>query len=144
MPTSAYGEPAVVSARATPAACVSPDASPATNRISRTGDRGGTAGQRGKRALDVLHDLQRDRERLAPRLAADGDRRLAAHRRHEAVERQQRDALDELLQRERRRRERRNVDVAAQPEELSVAAAEIEREISALLEDAQLPHPLAR
>src|SRR5512133_3069488 len=129
MPASEYGEPAAVSARATPAACRSPEASPATNRISRTGDRGRASGKRGQRAIDVLHDLQRDSERLTSRLAADGDRRLAAYGRHEALEleaqrlalhRLQRDALDELLQRERRGRECRDVDVAPQTEELSV------------------------
>src|SRR4051812_21373786 len=115
-PTSEKGAPARLSARATAAACRSPDTSPATKRISRT-RRSMRPGQRRDGAFDVRHDLERDREGLASLLAGDGHGRLAADRRQEALELQaqrltllglERDALDELLQGEGRRGERRD------------------------------------
>ena len=77
---------------------------------------------------------------------------LATHGAYEALElepkrlpllRSKRDALDELLERQGRRRQRGDVHVASQPEELSLATAQVERQIAALLKDAQLAHPLA-
>src|SRR5215204_4673139 len=153
MPVRRYGAPRAESARATPEAWRSPDASPATKRISRTGARHAAAGKRRERPLDVGDDLQRDRQRLAASLAADRHRRLAAHGGQEALElepkrlplvRSQRDAFDELLERQGRGRQRGDVHVAAQPEELSLATAQVERQIATLLKDAQLAHPLAR
>src|SRR5829696_4422194 len=142
MPVSSYGAPAATSARATPEACRSPEDSPATNRMSGTGGCRDAPGERRERALDVDDDLERHGERLASCLAAHGDGRLATHRREEALELQpqrlalfgaQRDSLDELLECQRCRRQRRDVDVAAQAEELALTAAEIEREVAALL-----------
>src|SRR4051812_552080 len=150
MPASENGAPISLSARATPPACRSPEASPATNRISRTcsGRRASSlSSERGERALDVGDDLQRHGERLASFLPGHRDRYVAPHRGEEALElqaqrlaliRAQRNAFDELLERERCRGERRDVHVAAQPKELSLATAEVEREIPALLEDPQL------
>src|SRR5215218_7447688 len=152
MPVSLYGAPAATSARATPEACRSPEASPATNRMSRTDACRDAPGEGRERALDVDDDLERHGERLASRFPTHGDGRLATHRREEALELQsqrlalvgaQRDPLDELLQCQRCRRQRRDVDVTTQAEELALAAPEIEREIAALLEDAQLAHALA-
>src|SRR5678816_4094918 len=86
MPTSLYGAPAAISSRATPAACASPDDSPATNMISRTaptarglarrsqrcgdGGRRARARERRQRLLDVIHDGERDGERFASVVAA--------------------------------------------------------------------------
>ena len=56
----------------------------------------------------------------------------------------ERDAFDKRLERERPLRERDEIDIAAQSIELSVAGSEVERDVPALLEDANLPHPLAR
>jgi hypothetical protein len=61
-----------------------------------------------------------------------------------ALRRLERNPLDELLERERRRRQRGDVDVAAQAEEVAIAGTQIERQVSALLEDPQLPHSFAR
>src|SRR5512138_904066 len=86
IPVKAYGAPCATSARATPAAWRSPDASPATNRISRTGRHGDASGERRQRPLDVRDDLQRDRQRLATSLPGDRHRRLATDGREEALE----------------------------------------------------------
>src|SRR4051812_25182455 len=148
-PTRRKGAPASRRARATPAPCRSPEASPVTNMISRTA----RDWRHWQRALDVGDDLERHGERLAPLLPGDGDGDLAADRRQEALELEaqrlpllglERNALHELLEREGRRREGLHVDVAAQPEELAVARREVERDVLALLEDADLPHALAR
>ena len=55
-----------VRARAKPAACRSPDASPAITKTSRTGKLH-TGRQRRSCTLDLRHDPERHRERLAPR-----------------------------------------------------------------------------
>src|SRR5215210_6374847 len=107
MPVRLYGAPAATSARATPEACRSPEASPATNRISRTGACRDAPGKRRERALDVGDDLQRYRQRFATRLTAHRHGRFAAHRREKALELQakwlaflgpQGDAFHELLE----------------------------------------------
>src|SRR5471030_726152 len=81
-PVSAYGAPASRSALATPAPCKSPDASPVTNMISRTG----SARRQRQRALDVGDDLQRHGQCFAARLAGHGNRRLSAYRGEKALE----------------------------------------------------------
>src|SRR5690349_21010601 len=143
-PTREKGAPAWRSARATAAACRSPDTSPTTKRISRTRRRARASGAPGLRALDVGDDLQGDRERLAPLLPGHGDRALSADRREEALELQaerlsllgfEGNALHELLQREGRRGERLHVHVVAQAEELPVARGQVERDVLAFLED---------
>src|SRR6478672_1367726 len=157
IPASENGAPISPSARATPAPCRSPEASPATNRISRTCSSRRASpslpGERRQRALDVGDDLERHREGLASFLSRHRDWRLAPHCGNEALElqperlrllRAQRNAFDELLELDRRRGERHDIHVAAQAEELSLPAPQVEREITALLEDPQLAHPLAR
>src|SRR4051812_43690689 len=59
------GRCSLFSSRATPAAWLSPDTSPATKRISRTRSRCRC------RAFDVLDDLQRHGECVAPLFATD-------------------------------------------------------------------------
>src|SRR5688500_209725 len=91
-PRNRNGAPRAPSSRATPDACVSPDGSPATNRISRTSDGQrlrrappATPFERGERLLDLAHDPQRDRERVAAILAGDDQRRLPLNRGNEAL-----------------------------------------------------------
>src|SRR5206468_12864321 len=121
IPVSVNGAPTSPSARATPAPGRSPEASPATNRISRTRNGRRASGERGERSLDVGDDLQRHGERLPTGLSRHRNRNLAAHRGKKALElkterlpllRTERDPLDELLERDRRGRQRRHVDVA--------------------------------
>src|SRR6185436_9866405 len=119
-PRMGMADAPVPSARATPAACRSPDGSPATNRMSRT--------KRRLRLLDFADDTQRDFEGVASVLAGDHHRRLALDRRDEAlVLESQRlsfrglelDALDELLDRLRRLGQLDQVHVRAKAVELA-------------------------
>src|SRR5690242_18634979 len=131
IPVSARSGTRAPSSAATPAACRSPDVSPATNNTSRTG----RSGECGKRTLDLAHDAERERERFASVFPGHGHRLLAPHRGDEALEleaqrlalrRLERDPLDELLELARRRRERGEIDVVPQAEELTVPAREIQ------------------
>src|SRR5438309_1329960 len=98
-PTRWKGSCSFSSSRATPAAWLSPDTSPATKRISRTRSKCRC------RALDVLHDLQCHRQRIAALFPRHRHGRLTAHCCKEALElepqrlalfRFHSDALDEL------------------------------------------------
>src|SRR5687768_11463829 len=143
---------------ASPDAWRSPDASPAMMSTSRTRDRtrSGLATQpreRRKGALDLADDPQRYRERLAPIAARHHDRLIATNRPDEALEleaerfawrRFERDAFHERLEREGPLRERSEIDIAAKAIKLPVAGGEVQRDVSALLEDANLSHALAR
>ena len=60
------------------------------------------------------------------------------------IRRDERYALDERLDRLRTLRQLGEIDVSPQPEELSFAGGEIERQIAALLKDAHFAHSLAR
>src|SRR5262245_14328785 len=149
-PVRLNGAFAARSARATPAACKSPETSPATKTMSRT------AGERRKRTFDLADDGQRDGERLTSVAAAHGDLGLAPHRLEEilkleperfTVRRLECNTLDKSLQRLRPLRlphQRHQIDIAPQSIELAGPGREIERQIAALLEDAQLAHALTR
>src|SRR6185503_9114224 len=91
MPTSLYSVVASRIARATAAAFASPDGSPATIRISRTGRNRHRMAHRRHSALDLAHDLEGDCEGVAPCLAGHGHRCLAAN------------SIDETLQLQRKR-----------------------------------------
>src|SRR4029450_6468207 len=96
---------------------------------------------------------QRTAQRFATIVTRYDHRLLASHRRDETLEleaqrltlgRFEWNALDEGLERERTFRQRRQVEITAQPIELAVARGEVEGQIPTLLEDATLPHSLAR
>src|SRR2546423_5406943 len=86
MPTRWYGAFRAHSSLATPAACRSPDASPATKRMSRTGGDVRASGERRQCTLDLADDGQRHRERLTSVLPSDDDRRAALYRGEKALE----------------------------------------------------------
>src|ERR1044071_1215089 len=142
-PTSVYGAPNALSSLATPAAFMSPEVSPATNRISGTRANRRPRLERGQTALDLLDDAQRDRERLASRGAGHRDRGSPLDRLDEALELQtkrvslwrvDRDSFDELFDRLRALRvpdECGEVHVPLQPIELPGPRAEIQRQIAA-------------
>src|SRR5262245_51811513 len=156
MPVSLNGAWRVFNSRATPAACRSPDTSPATNRISRTDGRRRTSGQHRKRAFDVANDRQRDGKRFTAVFSRDWNRSIANDTLHERLELEtkglafgsfERNAFDERLYGLRPvsvTHERSEIDVSTQPMELAGSGREIERQIAALLKDAKLPHPLPR
>src|SRR5829696_8948069 len=110
-PTRRNGAPLALSARATAEAWLSPDASPATKRISRTCSRTSrcSSGRETRQgAFDVGDDPEGDCQRFAPVGTGHGHRRLAADRREKALELEaerfalrglERYALDECLQR---------------------------------------------
>src|SRR5688572_8898838 len=139
-------------AEARPAACKSPEASPATIITSRTGAAGGV--RRGhQRPLDLSLDAQRNVERVAPVAPAHGHGRPALHRRQETFELQakrlalgrvDRNAFHERLERERRARQLREVEFPLQAIELSIATRQVERQIPTRLEDADFAHSIAR
>src|SRR5258708_6138905 len=82
IPVSANGASSPISSSATPDAWRSPEASPATNRISRTAaDRDASQGRHSP--LDLLNDAERHRQSLASIVAGHGHGRLAAHRAEE-------------------------------------------------------------
>src|SRR4051794_16421956 len=85
-PTSANGAPAARNARATAAACRSPDTSPATKRISRTGAQRRAAGERRQTVLDLRDDAQGYRERIPPLFTGHGHGGFATHGSKEALE----------------------------------------------------------
>src|SRR5262245_23698351 len=156
MPVSANDALRAFSSRATPAACRSPETSPATNRISRTDGCRRTSGQHGERSFDVAYDGQRNGQRLSAIFARDLNWAVASDALHERLELEtqrlafrglERNTLDECLQRLRTlcvAHQRSEIDVSPQPIELSSPSREIERQIAALLKDAKFPHPLAR
>src|SRR5688500_12319902 len=147
--------PDATSSRATFAACRSPDGSPATKRISRTirRSRCGGAVQGRETLVDLVDDLQRDLERIAAILARHDDRRLSLDRRDEALvlqpqrltfRRLQLVTLHELLDGLGILRQLRDVESLLQLVELSRASGQIEREITARLEDPDLPQAIPR
>src|SRR5689334_18396918 len=106
-PVSTKGPFAARSARATAAACRSPDTSPATKRISRTGAQRRATGQRRQSVLDLGDDPKSHSERVPSLLTRHWHRRVTAHRSEEALELQperislvglERDTLHELLE----------------------------------------------
>src|SRR5688572_5168889 len=108
MPRIANGAPRRRSSRATLEAWRSPEGSPTTKRISRTSGRAGgmRAPERRQRLLDLTHDAERHRQRIAAIFSRDHHGSLAGDRRDEAVVLQaqrlpfrglQLDALHELL-----------------------------------------------
>src|SRR5687768_10397941 len=109
--------------------------------------------ERRQRTLDFADDAERDGQGFAAVFARHDNRLLAANACDEALELEpkwlagrclERNALDERLQRQRALRERRQIDVAAKAIELTVAGREVERDVAALLKDANLAHPLLR
>src|SRR4051812_8255436 len=137
-PISWYDESTAFSSRATPAAFVSPEVSPATNRISRTRWNGRRLAQGRQTTLDLVHDLERDGERLATSRSADGHRSFPLNRGDETLQLQpqrvalgriDRFALDELLDRLRALRvahECREIHPLLEVIELAGPRAEIE------------------
>src|SRR5512133_1769541 len=114
-------------------------------RHSSARARGADACERGQRSLDLFHDTQSNRQRFAAVVTRHGHPLLPSHRRDEALDLEaqrltvwgfERNALDEGFEREWALRERRQIEVAAQSVELTVACGEVEGELSALLEDA--------
>src|SRR5512142_1710417 len=105
-----------------------------------TGDRHPT-GETRKRPLDVVHDRERDRERLATVLARHRDRRVTVHRLDErgqleakrlSLGRLELNALDERFERLRALRvpdEGEQIDVSAKAIEFAGAGGEIQRQI---------------
>src|SRR2546423_378547 len=71
-----------LNAPATPAACKSPDASPATNRTLRMMVRVSHEGRQSQ--LDLLHDAERDTQRQSPLFASNDDGRLPGESGNEA------------------------------------------------------------
>src|SRR6185437_10492239 len=132
---------------ATLPACMSPEASPATKRTSRT-DRRGVA-------LDVAHNPQRDFQRPTTRGTTHHERCAAVEYRCEALElelerltfrRLQCDTLDEVREIRRRPARDERVQIASllQSKEFAIARSEIEREITTRLEDSHLAESLPR
>src|SRR6476659_5555096 len=72
-----------LSAPATPAACRSPDASPATKRTLRMVVR--VSDQRRQSQLDLLHDPERDTQRQSPFFAGYYHWRFAGQRRDKTL-----------------------------------------------------------
>src|SRR5688572_22171217 len=72
------------SAAATPAACKSPEASPATNSTLRM--MVGESDQRRKSQLDLLNDLERNTQRQSPLSSRDDDGPVALEGADEALQ----------------------------------------------------------
>src|SRR5712672_681952 len=134
------------SAAATPAAWRSPEASPATNSTLRMVER--MPYQRGKSSLDFLDDAKRDAERHPSLVAGNDDRSFPPKRGDKAlqlelqrlsVRRVELYTVDECEDVGRCGADRERVDVGAKAEEISCSSGEVQRKISALLKDPDLP-----
>src|SRR5687767_1707319 len=140
------------SSSATPAAWRSPEASPATKTTS------GTAfcrysGECRPCSLDLGDDSQGDGQCTPAVLTCHYNRNLPTHCRQEAVELQperltfgccERDAIHIVRNVHRAFRRPARIHLLLEPEELSRSRGEIERQVSAFLEDPDLPDTVAR
>ena len=135
---------------ATPAACKSPDALAGDEQHLTHRRRPPTPAAR-RSISRMICSATASASRPSSPLTA--HRLLPLHRGDEALElepqrlplrRVERQALHELLHRARRGRERGEVHVPPQAIELTAALRQVERQISAALEDADLPKALAR
>src|SRR5687768_6326350 len=139
------------SAAATPAACRSPEASPATNRTLRM--RSDEARERRQSPFDFPNDAECDAEYEpsvftghdnGSRTAQGGNKTLELELEWLAFRCVERNAIDESRDVYRRGPYRRGIDIRLQSKEIARPCGEIERQIPTLLKDADLSLPLAR
>src|SRR5688572_23833876 len=139
------------SSSATPAACRSPDASPATMRTSGT-CRGQLSGECGSRALDFRDDLERHGKRSSAFLSGYDNRALTTDRGYKALEfqtqrlafgRSELDAVDEVGDVDGRGGRVARVHPLLEAKEFAGPGREVEGDVPAMLKDSNLAHALA-